>query len=153
MTCRIALNIDSIVCSCMLTQKGTILKVIVVDFLNFLNRKSYRQNLVFFVPHHVCLIAIKLFRSPRLKLPNSLLHSALHNKVPGTWPFFRRSQSYEKHITRFFIVIKISITVTTTKTSLQVSRLKFYMHLCFYSSYCIHHQSRSPSLIKLIIFF
>jgi histone-lysine N-methyltransferase SETMAR len=30
------LNIGSIVCSCVLTQKRTILKVIIVDFLNFL---------------------------------------------------------------------------------------------------------------------
>jgi len=39
----------SIVCTCVLTQKGTILKAIVVDFLNLLNRKSYRHSLVFFV--------------------------------------------------------------------------------------------------------
>ena len=49
MTCGIALNIDSIVCSCVSTQKGTILKAIVADFLNLLNRKSYRHSLVFFV--------------------------------------------------------------------------------------------------------
>ena len=48
MTCGIALNIGSIVCSCKSTRKGTILKAIVVDFLNLLNRKSYRHNLVFF---------------------------------------------------------------------------------------------------------
>jgi len=47
MTCRIALNTGSIVCSCVSTQKGTILKVI-VDFLNLLNRKSYRHSLIFF---------------------------------------------------------------------------------------------------------
>ena len=41
-----ALNIGSIVCSCVPTQKGTILKAIVVHFLNMLNGKSYRQNLV-----------------------------------------------------------------------------------------------------------
>ena len=44
----IALNIGSIVCSCVSTQKGTILKVIIVDFLNLLNRRSYRHSLVFF---------------------------------------------------------------------------------------------------------
>ena len=48
MTCGITLNIGSIICSCVSTQKGTILKVIVVDFLNLLNRKSYRHSLVFF---------------------------------------------------------------------------------------------------------
>ena len=48
MTCGIALNIGSIVCSCVLTQKGTVLKAIVVDFLNLLNRKSYRNGLGFF---------------------------------------------------------------------------------------------------------
>jgi hypothetical protein len=48
MTCGIALNVGSIVCSCVSTQKGTILKAIVVDFLNLLNRKSYRHSLVFF---------------------------------------------------------------------------------------------------------
>ena len=55
MTCEMALNIDSIVCICMSTRKGTILKVIVVDFLNLLNRKSYRQSHFFFVSdlvHH-----------------------------------------------------------------------------------------------------
>jgi len=47
MTCGIALNIGSVICSCVSTQKGTILKVILVDFLNLLNRKSYRHSLVF----------------------------------------------------------------------------------------------------------
>jgi hypothetical protein len=46
MSCGIALNVDSIVCSCVSTQKGTILKAIIVDFLNLLNRKSYRHSLV-----------------------------------------------------------------------------------------------------------
>jgi hypothetical protein len=41
------LNVGSIVCSCVSTQKGTILKAIVVDFLNLLNRKSYRHSLIF----------------------------------------------------------------------------------------------------------
>jgi hypothetical protein len=54
MTCGIALNIGSIVCSCVLTQKGTILKANVVDFLNLLNR-SYRHSLVFLVSDHVLL--------------------------------------------------------------------------------------------------
>ena len=49
MTCGIALNIGSIVCSCVSSQKGNILKVIIVNFLNLLNRKSYRHSLVFFV--------------------------------------------------------------------------------------------------------
>ena len=49
MTCGIASNIGSIVCSCVSTQKGTILKVITVDFLNLLNRKGYRHSFVFFV--------------------------------------------------------------------------------------------------------
>jgi len=53
MICRIALNSGSIICSCVLTQKGTVLKVTVVDFLNFLNRKSYRHSLVFFVSDHI----------------------------------------------------------------------------------------------------
>jgi len=44
MTCGIALSIGSIVCSCVSTQKGTILKAIVVDFLNLLNRQRYRQS-------------------------------------------------------------------------------------------------------------
>jgi len=44
-TCGIVLNIGSIVCSCVSTQKGTILKVIIVDFLNLLNRKSYKHSL------------------------------------------------------------------------------------------------------------
>jgi len=48
MTCGIALNIGSIVCICVSTQKGTILKAVVVDFLNLLNRKSYRHSLIFF---------------------------------------------------------------------------------------------------------
>jgi hypothetical protein len=47
------LNIGSIVCSCVSTQKGTILKAIVVDFLNLLNRKSYRHSLVFFMSNRV----------------------------------------------------------------------------------------------------
>jgi len=51
MNCGTALNIGSITCSCVSTQKGTILKVIVVDFLNLLNRKSYRHRLVFLSDH------------------------------------------------------------------------------------------------------
>ena len=50
---RIALTIGSVVCSCVSTQKGTILKAIVVDFLNLLNRKSYRHSFIFFVSDHV----------------------------------------------------------------------------------------------------
>ena len=46
---RDSLNIGSIVCSCVSTQKGTVSKAIVVDFTNLFNRKSYRYNLVFFV--------------------------------------------------------------------------------------------------------
>jgi hypothetical protein len=48
MTCRIALNIGSIVCSCVLTQKGTTLKAIIDNLLNLSNRNSYRHSLVFF---------------------------------------------------------------------------------------------------------
>jgi transposase len=47
------LKIGSIVYSCVSTQKGTILKAIVVDFLNLLKRKSYRHSLVFFVSDHI----------------------------------------------------------------------------------------------------
>jgi len=56
MTCGIALNIGSIICGCVSTQKEIILKAIVVDFLNLLNRKSYRHSLVFFVSDliHFC---------------------------------------------------------------------------------------------------
>jgi len=56
MTCRIDLNIGSIACSCVPTQSVTILKAIIVDFLNLLNRKCYRYSLVFlfFVSDHVC---------------------------------------------------------------------------------------------------
>jgi len=42
-----ALNIGSIICSCVSTQKGTILKAIIVDFLNLLTIKSYRHSLFF----------------------------------------------------------------------------------------------------------
>jgi hypothetical protein len=41
------LNIGSIVCSCVLTQKGTTLKAIVVNLLKLSNRNSYRQSLFF----------------------------------------------------------------------------------------------------------
>ena len=44
MTCGIALNIGSIVCSCVSTRKGTIFKVIVVDFLNLLNNNNNNNN-------------------------------------------------------------------------------------------------------------
>jgi hypothetical protein len=54
MTCRIALNVGSIICSCVLTQKGTTLKAIVVNLLNLSNRNSYRHSLVFFVSDLVC---------------------------------------------------------------------------------------------------
>ena len=53
MTGGIALNTGSIVCSCVSTLKGTILRAIVVYFLNLLNRKSYRHSLVFFLSDHV----------------------------------------------------------------------------------------------------
>ena len=55
MTCGIALNIGSIVCSCVSTQKGTILKAILVDFLNLLKRKCYRHNLSLCVCLCVCV--------------------------------------------------------------------------------------------------
>ena len=55
MTCGIASDVGSIVCSCVSTQKGTILKAIVVDFLNLLNRKSYRHSLVFLCVAPLCL--------------------------------------------------------------------------------------------------
>ena len=64
MNCGIALNIGSIVCSCMSTQKGTILKATIVDFLNLLNRRSYRHSLVFFFcvgPHSGVERCEKLF--------------------------------------------------------------------------------------------
>jgi hypothetical protein len=49
MTCRIALKVGSIVCSCVLTQKGTTLKAIVVNLLNLSNINSYRHSLGFFL--------------------------------------------------------------------------------------------------------
>jgi hypothetical protein len=49
------LNIGSIVCSCVSTQKGPILKAIVVDFLNLLNTKSYRHSLFFCVGPRICI--------------------------------------------------------------------------------------------------
>jgi hypothetical protein len=60
MTCRIALNIGSIICSCVSTQKGTTLKAIIVDFLNLLNRKSYRHSLVFYLSD---LVLIQNFKT------------------------------------------------------------------------------------------
>ena len=54
MTCGTALNIGSIICSCVSTQKGTILKAIIVDFLNLLNRKSYRHSFFFCVGPYIC---------------------------------------------------------------------------------------------------
>ena len=57
MACGIALNMG-IICSCVSTQTGTILKAIVVDLLNLLNRKSYRHSLIFFcVGPYVCVCA------------------------------------------------------------------------------------------------
>jgi hypothetical protein len=47
--CFIALNIGSIVCSCMSTQKGTIFKAVIVDFQNLLNRRNYRPPPPLFV--------------------------------------------------------------------------------------------------------
>jgi hypothetical protein len=47
MTCGIALNIGSTVCSCVSAEKATILKAIVGDFLNLLNRKFYRPSIFF----------------------------------------------------------------------------------------------------------
>jgi len=52
---RNCLNIGSIVCSCVSTQKGTILKAVVVDFLNLLNRNIYRHSLVLCVCVCVCV--------------------------------------------------------------------------------------------------
>jgi hypothetical protein len=43
------LKVGSIVCSCESTQKGTILKEILVDFLNLLNKERHRHSLVFFL--------------------------------------------------------------------------------------------------------
>jgi hypothetical protein len=45
----IAVNIGSIVWRCVSTEKGTILKAIVIHFLNLLNRRSYRHAVVFLV--------------------------------------------------------------------------------------------------------
>jgi hypothetical protein len=39
------------------TQKRTILKAIVVDFLNLLNRKSYTHSIVFFVSDHIYFLS------------------------------------------------------------------------------------------------
>ena len=62
MTCGIALNIGSFVCSCVSTQKGTILKAVIVDFLNLLNRKSYRQSHFFVVvSDHLKLLGAESF--------------------------------------------------------------------------------------------
>jgi len=81
MTCRIALNIGSIVCSSVPFQKGNILKAIVVDILNLLNRKCYR-TVSFFLSDHV------LF-SKRAVLYNILVHvSALNNEI---WISFVRN--------------------------------------------------------------
>ena len=72
-TCRIALNIDSIVCSCVSTQKGTILKAIVVDFLNLLNRKSYR-HFFFLVRPHTYLCIRNTHRYLRITIIHSLFN-------------------------------------------------------------------------------
>jgi hypothetical protein len=57
------LNIGSIVCSCVSTQKGTILKAIVVDFLNFLIRKIYRHSLVFLCQNSHDYVSLSEFRT------------------------------------------------------------------------------------------
>ena len=50
MLCTIALNSSIIICSCAYTQKGTTLRVITNDFLNYVvNKKRYRINLFIFV--------------------------------------------------------------------------------------------------------
>jgi len=72
MTCRIALNIGSIICNYVSIQKGTILKVIVVDFLNLLNRKSYRHSLFFLC---VCVCVCQTTYSVSLSM--FLLHFLL----------------------------------------------------------------------------
>jgi len=63
MTRRIALNIGSIICSCVSTQKGTILKAIIVDFLNLLNRVTGTMSF-FFVSDLIYSsnLYLKLFR-------------------------------------------------------------------------------------------
>jgi len=63
---RNCLNIGSIEWSCVSTQKGTILKAVLVDFLNLLNRKSYWHSLVFFCVGPriaVFVFIVKLFKS------------------------------------------------------------------------------------------
>ena len=64
-----ALNSGSIICSRVSTQNGTILKVIIVDFLNLLNRKSYIHCLGFFVS-------------------DNILHNKLSHKTGETVIFF-----------------------------------------------------------------
>jgi len=59
MTCGTALNIGSIVCSCVSTQKGNISKAIVVHFLNLLNSKSYRHTLTFFLTSYTTILQKK----------------------------------------------------------------------------------------------
>lgn len=50
MICTIALNSSIIICSCVYTQKGTTLRVITNDFLNYVvNKKRYRISLFIFV--------------------------------------------------------------------------------------------------------
>ena len=66
MTCGIALNIGSIVRSCVSTQKGTILKAIIVDFMHLLNRKNCRC-ILFCVCLCVCVHAC-LRAGPRIQV-------------------------------------------------------------------------------------
>jgi len=77
MTCRIALNIGSIVCSCVQTQKETILKAVIVDLLNFLNRKSYRHSLIFFVSDHVCHILPHLLSRQHATADKHMSHALI----------------------------------------------------------------------------
>jgi hypothetical protein len=83
MTCRIALNVGSIVCSCVLTQKGTSLKAIVDNLLNLSNRNSYRHSLVFFVSDLVLNIQcdsgekVKILRSDSISYCEQKVHMSM----------------------------------------------------------------------------
>jgi hypothetical protein len=75
---QIALKIGSIVCSCVSNQKVNVLKAIVVDFLNLLNRKSYRHSLLFSDHVHVScevVIAVARFSETSVHIFNAILRN------------------------------------------------------------------------------
>ena len=103
------------------------------------------------------LICFELSSIISLSTPETSNQFAQFN---STWPSSRNLVILQRiaiALQKFYIYIffnsKFPLPWLQEPSFFRGSRLKFYTHLCFYSSHCALHQSRSPSLIKYVTHF